>query len=117
MYEIEAKSLLDLLHKFPDEEACIRHLETLYSVNDVINPPFSDSSKVYKQKNHWYRCKNTGKNFNVKTGTIFENTKALLQSWFVAIWLVTSHRKGISSHQDHRQNLCFLGFKQKFQQF
>lgn len=45
MYEIEAKSLLDLLQKFPDEEACIRHLEMLYSANGVINSSFSDSSE------------------------------------------------------------------------
>lgn len=32
MLELEAKSLLDLLQKFPNEEACINHLETLYSV-------------------------------------------------------------------------------------
>ena len=99
MYEIEAKSLLDLLQKFPDEEACIRHLETLYSVNGVLHSPFSMSSKVYKLKNHWFRCKDTGKNFNVKTRTIFENTKIPLHTWFIAIWFVSSHRKGISSYQ------------------
>ena len=32
------------------------------------------TSKVYKRKDGTYRCKNTGKNFNVKVGTIFENT-------------------------------------------
>lgn len=42
MLELEAKSLLDLLQKFPNEEACINHLETLYSVpggtcTNVIN--------------------------------------------------------------------------------
>lgn len=63
MYEIEAKSLLDLLQKFPDEEACIRHLETLYSVNGVLHSPFSINSKVYKLKNHWYRCKDTWEEF------------------------------------------------------
>lgn len=99
MYEIEAKSLLDLLQQFPDEEACIRHLETLYSVQGVIHSPFSECSKVYKLKNHRYRCKNTGKNFNIKTRTIFENTKLPLRAWFTAIWFVTSHKKGISSYQ------------------
>jgi hypothetical protein len=35
----------------------------------------------------------------VKTGTIFDNTKMPLQKWFLAIWLATSHKKGISSLQ------------------
>ena len=99
MLELEAKSLLDLLQKFPNEEACINHLETLYSVNGELNSPFSPGSKVYKLKNHWYRCKDTGKNFNVKTKTIFENTKIPLRTWFVAIWFASSHKKGISSYQ------------------
>lgn len=37
--------------------------------------------------------------FNVKTGTLFENTKIPLQKWFISIWLITSHKKGISSLQ------------------
>ena len=54
---------------------------------------------VYKLKNGDYRCKNTGKNFTVKTGTMFEKTKIDLQRWFVAIWLVINHKAGLSSYQ------------------
>lgn len=35
----------------------------------------------------------------MKIGTIFENTKLSLRKWFVAIWLITTHKKGISSLQ------------------
>ena len=31
--------------------------------------------------------------------TLFENTKILLKDWFMAIYLVTSHKKDISSLQ------------------
>lgn len=55
--------------------------------------------KVYKCKNNRYRCANSGKYFNVKTGTLFDNTKIPLKKWFLAIWLITSHKKGISSVQ------------------
>lgn len=50
-------------------------------------------------KGNRHKCKNTGKYFNVKTDTIFDNTKMALQKWFLAIWLVTGHKKGISSLQ------------------
>ncbi|HMT27154.1 MAG TPA: IS1595 family transposase, partial [Candidatus Absconditabacterales bacterium] len=30
---------------------------------------------------------------------MFDNTKIPLQKWFMAIWLITSHKKGISSMQ------------------
>ncbi|WP_299548624.1 IS1595 family transposase [Seonamhaeicola sp.] len=108
MFNEEVKSILDLIKAFPDEQSCIDHLELL-RWNDGVISPFDASSKVYKCKNNKYRCKNTGKYFNVKTDTIFDNTKMPLQKWFMAIWLVTSHKKGISSLQLGRD----LGITQK----
>jgi transposase-like protein len=58
--------------------------------------PLDPTSKVYKCKNNRYKCKNTGKYFNVKTGTIFECTKIRLQTWFYAFY-VFDRKKGISS--------------------
>lgn len=92
------KSILDLVAQFPDEQACIEHLETLRWGDNVISP-FDPNSKVYKCKFNRYKCKNTGKYFNVKTGTIFEDTKIPLQKWFMALYIFSSHKKGISSHQ------------------
>jgi len=92
------KSLLDLIKAFPDEQTCINHLETL-RWNGVVVSPFDAESKVYKCANNRYKCKNTGKYFNVKVGTIFEDTKIPLQKWFMALYIFSSHKKGISSHQ------------------
>jgi len=61
--------------------------------------PFDPTSKVYVCKDNKYRCKNTGKYFNVRTATLFDNTKIELRKWFLAIYIVTSHNKGISSLQ------------------
>jgi hypothetical protein len=35
----------------------------------------------------------------MKTGTIFEDTKIPLRKWFMALYIFSSHKKGISSHQ------------------
>jgi transposase-like protein len=91
-------SILDLLNSFPDEQTCIDHLEKLRWSGFVVSP-FDPISKVYKCKGNKYRCKNTGKYFNVKTNTLFDNTKIELKKWFLAIYLITSHKKGISSLQ------------------
>lgn len=91
-------SILDLIKAFPNEQTCIDHLENLRWNGNVVSP-FDATSKVYKCKDNKYRCKNTGKYFNVKTDTLFDNTKIELQKWFLAIWIVTSHKKGISSLQ------------------
>lgn len=94
----EFKSIFDLLKTFPDEESCIKHLEEIRWNGNPISP-FDKESKVYKCTNNRYKCKNTGKYFNVKVGTIFEDTKIPLQKWFLALYIFSSHKKGISSHQ------------------
>jgi len=98
MFNKEVNSILDLINAFPNEQTCIDHLEKLRWNGNVVSP-FDKTSKVYDCKGNKYKCKNTGKYFNVKTNTIFDNTKLPLQKWFLAIWLVTSHKKGISSLQ------------------
>lgn len=98
MINIHFSSILELIKAFPDEQTCINHLEELRWNGNVISP-FDATSKVYKCAGNKYKCKNTGKYFNVRTSTLFDNTKIELQKWFLAIWLVTSHKKGISSLQ------------------
>lgn len=56
-----------------------------------------NTSDYYKYNK--YRCKNTGKYFDVKTKTIFQGTRIPLISWFEAIWTILSYKKGISSVQ------------------
>ena len=92
------KSILELIQAFPDEQTCIDHLEELRWNGNIVSP-FDATSKVYNCKGNKYKCKETGKYFNVKTNTIFDNTKLPLQKWFLVIWLVTGHKKGISSLQ------------------
>ena len=99
MINTKFNTILDLIKTFPDEQSCIDHLESLRWINGNVVSPFDKSSKVYTCANNRYRCKETGKYFNVKTSTLFDNSKIELQKWFLAIWLVTSHKKGISSIQ------------------
>lgn len=99
MINNDFNTILELLQAFPDEQTCIDHLESLRWPDGDVVSPFDSNSKVYKCAGNKYRCKETGKYFNVKTGALFDNTKIALQKWFLAIWLVTSHKKGISSVQ------------------
>lgn len=91
-------SLFELVRTFSSEKKCIKYLERIRWNGSVVSP-FDPSSKVYKCSNGNYWCKSTNKVFNVKTKTIFENTKIPLQKWFMAIWIISSHKKGISSVQ------------------
>lgn len=100
--------LLSFIQTFPDEESCIEYFEKL-RWNDNVVSPFDPASKVYRCKNHKFRCKNTGRYFDVKTGTVFANTKLPMRYWFYAMSLFLSHKRGISSCQLARD----LGITQK----
>lgn len=94
----EFNSVIEVVQKFRTEEICIKHLEAIRWEGNVVSP-FDPTSKVYPCKGNKYKCKNTNKYFNVRTGTIFEDTKIPLQKWFIALYLFSAHKKGISSHQ------------------
>lgn len=56
-----------------------------------------------------YKCKACRKQFTVRVGTIFEDSKIPLSKWLMAIHLMTSSKKGVSSHQIARE----VGITQK----
>ncbi|MDR3706637.1 MAG: hypothetical protein P4L28_12120 [Paludibacteraceae bacterium] len=98
MINTEFKSISHVLKAFPTEQSCIDHLEEIRWNGHVVSP-FDATSKVYKCKDNKYRCKNTGKYFNVRTNTLFDNTKIELRKWFMALYIVTSGEQSISSLQ------------------
>lgn len=92
------KSIEDFLDYFRDEQTCIDYWEEVRWHGNIVSP-YDSTSKVYRCKNNMFKCKNTGKYFNVRTGTIFEGSKLSLRKWFFAIYVVIGNKKGISSCQ------------------
>lgn len=92
-------SLIEVIQAFSNEERCIEYLKQLrWSGNPIC--PTCNCDKIYEFKDKKrYQCSTCTKQFNVKVGTIFENTKIKLSKWFTAIYLLTAHKKGISSLQ------------------
>lgn len=92
-------NLIDVQKTFADENVCKSHLEKL-RWNGKPVCPHCNSKNPYKT-NRGYKCSNPEcyKKFSVTVGTFFENTKIQLSKWFIAMYLVTSHKKGLSSMQ------------------
>ncbi|NMH27663.1 transposase [Flavobacterium silvaticum] len=65
---------------FESETECKNYLEALRWPNGVISP-FDEYSKIYLCKGEKFRCRNTGKYFNVRTGTLFSNSRLSLNNW------------------------------------
>lgn len=106
------KNLKELMSYFSEEKTCLEYLE-LQLWNGTPACPHCGSKKVYRLANgKQFKCgnkKTCDRKFTVLVGTIYENTKIPLSTWFAAIWLLTAHKKGISSHQLARD----LGVTQK----
>jgi transposase-like protein len=94
------KSKLELTRYYADEENCKKLLAQQRWGDKPACPHCGNAGKIYVT-NRGYKCgeKTCAKKFTVITKTIFENTKIPLNKWFEGIFVITAHKKGISSHQ------------------
>lgn len=92
------KSLKSVMTYFDNEDLCKQILIEARWGNDVICP-HCGKHHCTRRADGRFRCNQCKHNFSCTTGTIFENTKLPLQSWFMAMYLVSSHKKGVSSLQ------------------
>lgn len=90
-------SLFDLMDAFPDEQSCVDHLRSI-RWRDGEFCPHCGSGRVYHFSDRkTFKCGDCRQRFSIKVGTIFEDTKLPLRKWFMAVWLITNHPKGIAS--------------------
>lgn len=93
----EIDSLFDLMAEFPDEQACVDHLRAI-RWRDGESCPHCGGMRVYHFSDRkTFKCGDCKSRFSIKVGTIFEDTKLPLRKWFMAIWMITNHPKGIAS--------------------
>ena len=91
-------SLIELTSYFNSEAKCRKVIREQRWGKDIACP-VCGSLHVYDRKNGRYTCADCNHTFSVISGTIFENTKLPLRKWFMAMYLISSHKKGISSVQ------------------
>lgn len=100
-----------MMAAYSDESKCRLFMEEMrWGGNPVC--PFCGMNKPHKMKDGKnYRCRlsTCKKDFSVTVKTVFENSKVKLSTWMAAIYLLTGHKKGVSSHQLARD----LGLTQK----
>ena len=94
------KSYLDLTTYFSTEKICEEHLATI-RWNGKLVCPYKECQhdNIYKLKDGKYKCGKCRRKYSVRVGTIFQDSKIPLRKWFASIYLITSHKKSISSIQ------------------
>ena len=96
---MKGESLYTVFSKaLSNEESAIKYFEKMRWDGKVISP-YDPTSKVYKCSNGKYKCKNTGRYFDVKTGTPLAKTKLPMTKWLLAMFMFQADKGGISSCQ------------------
>jgi transposase-like protein len=104
-------TLRQLMATFPTEEACKQFLQDRRWPNGITCPRCGTSTHVYALTNMPWRWECANKacrighafRFSIISGTIFENTKYPLRTWFEVLWSMLNAKKGISALQIQRQ--------------
>ena len=92
-------SIFELTDYFSTEEKCRKAIyESRWEKKDVVCP-FCGQHHCTVRTDGRFHCSHCKANFSVLVGTIFENTKISLRKWFIAMYLISCHKKGISSVQ------------------
>ena len=92
-------SLIQVADYFTTNDICKQTIAETRWANGVVVCPYCGGTHCKVGKDNRYLCNDCKHKFNVTVGTIFENTKLPLRKWFMAMYLVSSHKKGVSSCQ------------------
>src|SRR5579872_2666001 len=97
--QFDFKTLADFMDHFHDEETCVKHYTAIRFANGEYCP-HCGHREIYSFKGgKRYRCASCKKDFTIKTGTLFGESKLPLRKWFIAIYLLSTTSKGFSSVQ------------------
>ena len=92
-------SLLQVADYFTTNDICKQAIAEARWADGVAVCPYCGGRHCKVGKDGRYLCKDCNRKFNVTVGTIFENTKLPLRKWFMAMYLISSNKKGVSSCQ------------------
>jgi transposase-like protein len=99
------KSFAQMLDVLNTDDVCREFLENIRWAGTPVCPHCGTQNKEHYKLNvkgefkGQYKCKDCRERFTVTVGTMFEGSHISLRKWFIAIYIFSSHKKGISSHQ------------------
>src|SRR5580698_5187989 len=95
----EFKTLTEFTDYFCDEATCVAHF-TASRFRNGEYCPHCNHDKIYKCANgKRYQCAKCKQDFTIRTKTVFGESKLPLRKWYMAIYLLLTCNKGISSVQ------------------
>ena len=103
-------STYELMKKFPDQHSAREYLENQRWEGKPVCPYCQCQDQIRKRTTvGYYRCLSCKKDFTVRTGTVMERSHIPLNKWILAMYLMVTARKGVSSLQLSKE----IGITQK----
>ena len=102
-------TLQEAIRYFADKDTSLTFLASLRWPKGVACPACEARNPGFLKTRRIWKCRDCGKQFSVKLGTIFEDSPIGLDRWLPAIWMLANSKNGISSYELARA----LGVTQK----
>ncbi len=96
-------SIHAFIKRFGTEEQCRKHLFSLRWPNGFHGPYCGHSHYCQLKYRARYQCNHCHHQSSLMAGTFFASTKLPLSIWFLAIYLITGEKNGISALELSRE--------------
>jgi hypothetical protein len=93
----------EFFQRFPDDDACLDHvMEVRYGMRHVCSKCLIEATHHRIVARKCYACAHCGHHVYPCVGTIFQDSRTSLQSWFYAIYQFVTTRHGVSGKELER---------------
>ncbi len=82
---------------FHDDVGCKEYIYRLRWPNGFVCPHCDAAGEPWKMSDGLLRCRSCHGRTSLTAGTIFQDTRKPLRTWFLAMWFITSQKSGISA--------------------
>ncbi len=96
-------SLMGFLERYGSEAQCREALAKARWPNGFRCPDCGHAGRCHLKRRDVYQCNRCKRQVSLTSGTLFAKTKLPLRTWFLAIYLLTQHKNGISALSLRRQ--------------
>jgi transposase-like protein len=93
------KTLIEFQDRFPDEESCWRSLRQARWPAGFVCPLCGGQGSYFIRTRRLEQCRSCRHQVSVTAGTVFHKTRKPLRVWFLGIFFLARHKKGISALQ------------------
>src|SRR5450631_1684805 len=100
---VQAFSVKEFFAEFPNDDACLtRIMEVRHGLRHVCRKCGKDATFHKLAERRAYSCSQCGDHVYPCAGTIFQDSRTSLQTWFFAIYLFIATRHGVSGKELQR---------------